>query len=158
MQRYAVVISLGSRVEAKLVVLVIVLLQVEQDRRCLKDNEVVPLAIDERRDAPVRVQLDEPRLLLHVGADVDLEHAVGPEGRLLSDSGSPNAARVYSLIVRTAVGCLELLEEHGNFVSVRRCASVKQEVLVASGHCACERDWGARGAGEGELRRSNMRW
>ena len=77
MQRYAVVISLGSRVEAKLVVLVIVLLQVEQDRRCLKDNEVVPLAIDERRDAPVGVVLGVFRGLLLALGEVEEDVLVG---------------------------------------------------------------------------------
>lgn len=77
MQLYAVVISLAGRVEAELVVLVVVLLQIEQDRRRLEDDKVVALAVNEGRDAPVWVQLDEPWLLLNIGAYVDLEDAVG---------------------------------------------------------------------------------
>ena len=46
--------------------------EVQVDRGRLEDIEVVPGAVDKRRNAPVRVQLDEPRFLLRVLADVNL--------------------------------------------------------------------------------------
>lgn len=67
-------------VEAELVPLVVVLLEVEQDRGGFKDDKVVPRAVDEHGDAAVWVQLDEPRLLLDVCADVNPVDAAGGPG------------------------------------------------------------------------------
>ena len=52
------------RVERKLAERVVVLREVEQDRGRLEDGEVAAVRVDDDGDAPVRVQLDEPGLLL----------------------------------------------------------------------------------------------
>ena len=76
LQHLAVAVGILLLVERELVVLVVVLLEVEQDRGGLEDGEVVARAVNERRDAAVGVQLDEPRLLLRVLAKIDLLDAV----------------------------------------------------------------------------------
>jgi hypothetical protein len=70
LQSLAVFIRIPSGIEAKFVILVIVLLQVQQDRSGLEDGKVIAVGIDQDGDAPVGVQLDEPRLLLSVLADI----------------------------------------------------------------------------------------
>ena len=54
-------------------VLVVVLSKVQQNCAALKDIEVVTRAIGYRRDAAVGVELDVPRLFLHVLREVDLD-------------------------------------------------------------------------------------
>lgn len=62
--------------EAELVLLVVELEQVQQLSRRLDDGERRALAVvDQGRDAPVRVQAQEPLLLLLVGRDVDERRA-----------------------------------------------------------------------------------
>jgi hypothetical protein len=76
LQSLAVFIRIPSGIEAKFVILVIVLLQVQQDRSGLEDGKVIAVGIDQDGDAPVGVQLDEPRLLLSVLADIYFLDAV----------------------------------------------------------------------------------
>lgn len=78
LEHLAVVVGLRLRIKPELVVLVIVLPQVQVDRSRLEDIKVVPRAVNERRDTAVRVQLDEPGLLLDVRPDVDALHAATP--------------------------------------------------------------------------------
>lgn len=75
LKHLAVVVGVRLRVKPELVVLVIMLPQVQVDRRRLEDIEVVPRAVNEGRDTAIRVQLDEPGLLLDVRPDVDGLHA-----------------------------------------------------------------------------------
>jgi len=47
------------------------LLQVKEDGACLEDRKIVPVGIDDGWDSTVGADLDEPRLLLGVLAEVD---------------------------------------------------------------------------------------
>jgi hypothetical protein len=60
-----VVLSLGR--ERELVLGIIVLREVQQDRRGLVDDKVVARLIDEDGDTTIGVQLNEPVLFLNVG-------------------------------------------------------------------------------------------
>lgn len=60
----------------ELAVGVVVLREVEQDRGGLEDGEVPAGVVDERGDAPVWVDGEEPRLLLLVSREVDLLGAI----------------------------------------------------------------------------------
>ena len=71
LQHLAVIIRLLAGIECELARGVIVLPEVEQDSCSLEHREVLSVGIDEHRDAPVRVQLDEPRLFLRVLGDID---------------------------------------------------------------------------------------
>ena len=75
LEQLAVVVRIGLAIEGELVVLVVVLLEVQQDGRGLEHIEVVAGAVDKRRDAAVRVHLDEPWLLLRPLPDVYWMHA-----------------------------------------------------------------------------------
>ena len=66
LQQNAPVIRVSLAVETKDIVLVVMLLQVNQNCGGLEDGEVVPAVVDDDGDTPVRVQLDEPWLLLNV--------------------------------------------------------------------------------------------
>ena len=69
---------------AELVLLVVLLDEVEEDRVGLPDNEVVVLVVHKRRDTPVRVQLRVLRRLLLALAEVEVNALVG-EPELLKD-------------------------------------------------------------------------
>ena len=76
LKHLAVIVGVRVLVERELVLLVVVLVQIEQDRGRLKHHKVIARAVNECRDAPVGVELDEPRLLLRVLAKIDLLDAV----------------------------------------------------------------------------------
>ena len=71
LKHLAPVIGVGLLVKRELVLLVIVVLKVEQNRRGLEHREVVAAAVDDDWDTAVWVQLDEPRLLLDILGDVN---------------------------------------------------------------------------------------
>lgn len=75
LQHLTVVVWVIHRIEPEFIVLVVVLSQVQQYRGTLKDIEIVARAISYRRDAAIWVQLDKPRLFLHVCRKVDWESA-----------------------------------------------------------------------------------
>lgn len=56
------------------------LLQIQQDRRCLKDGEVPTVPVLQHRDAPVGIETNEPRFLLRAFRDVDLVDASWYQG------------------------------------------------------------------------------
>lgn len=58
LKHFALLVRLCGK--AKLVVLVIVLEEVQQDSSSLEDNKVISGVIDEDGDASVRVQFEEP--------------------------------------------------------------------------------------------------
>jgi hypothetical protein len=60
-------------VERKDMVLVVVLSKVQQNCGALKDVEIVTRTIGYRRDAAVGVELDVPRLFLHIVRKFHLE-------------------------------------------------------------------------------------
>jgi len=107
LQRLAIVIGLGDGVETEFVVVVVMLLKVQQDGGSLEDNKVVAVGVNEHWDATVRVQLDEPRLLLNVLRDVDL----------------------LDFIVDARVGQLQLLKESSDLLAVGRRPGVELERL-----------------------------
>lgn len=72
LQDFAIVVGVFHGVEAELVVLIIMLLQVKQDGGALKHDEPVAGPVDESGDATVRVDLEEPRFLLLARHDVYL--------------------------------------------------------------------------------------
>lgn len=80
----------------ELILLVISLHQIIQDRAALKHAQRLPFAgageagIRERRDAAVWVDLEEPRLLLLVGGEVEFRDVVG-EAELLEEDGGLDA-------------------------------------------------------------------
>ena len=75
LQHLAVFVRARLRVERELELRVVVLLEVEEDRGGLEHGKVGAVRIDDDGDAPVRVQLDEPGLLLRPLRDVDRVYA-----------------------------------------------------------------------------------
>lgn len=71
LEHLAILVGLIARIERESARGVVMLAEVEQDGRSFKHCEVVPVAINQDWYAPVRVQLDEPRLLLRVLGDAD---------------------------------------------------------------------------------------
>ena len=75
LQHSTIFIRLSPRIEGEFERGIVVLLQVQEYRGGLKDRKIVAVAIDEDRDATVRIQLDEPGFLLCAFGDVDLVDA-----------------------------------------------------------------------------------
>ncbi len=73
-----IVVRFGGDIETKLVVLVVMLLQIEEDCSSLEDDEIVPGSIYENGDTSVWVQLNEPWFFLDVLADIYLLHSAYP--------------------------------------------------------------------------------
>lgn len=89
--------------KTQLVLRVVMFGDVIQYRQPLEDGEVVPVMVDDGRDAPVRVDGSEPGLFLGVFHDV-----YGLVGDFRDRRGG------------VAIEVLELFEKHGDFVSVWR--------------------------------------
>ena len=58
--------------ENEFALLIIVERKVQQDGGCLKNDKIVSRVVDKDGDPPVRVELDEPVLLLSHSRDVDV--------------------------------------------------------------------------------------
>lgn len=91
LEQLAVMVGVRVPVERELVLLVVVLLEVKQDRCRFENGEVVARAVDEGRDPAVRVQLDEPWLFLRVLAEVNFVDAVESIDRTSMISTSASA-------------------------------------------------------------------
>jgi hypothetical protein len=111
-----------------------VLLKVEQDCRRLDHVEVAPRAVDERRDAPIRIELDIPGFVLLAFGEVNGVYAARGGRRVRDSSASARERGRSCALVVEAVEGLELLQEDGGNVAVRRTGGVEQEWL-SSGHC-----------------------
>jgi len=107
------------------------LLQIQQNRSGLENNETVASAVDEDRYSPVRVQLDEPRLFLDVFGDVDFLDA----GFWIVVRRGRRRRRSTDLLVVDfgAVDGFEFFEEDAGFATVRGASGVKEKRL---GHAA----------------------
>ena len=86
LEHFAVVVRIIDRVKPVNEVLVIVLGEIEQNSRGLEDTEIIAGVVDEHGNATVRVQLDEPWLLLNISRNVDLRKA-GDFVRSAGESG-----------------------------------------------------------------------
>jgi hypothetical protein len=62
-------------IEDELVFLVVAFLKIQQDSSGLEHGEIIPGTIDEGRDPSVRIQFEEPRLLLDVLPELNLFNA-----------------------------------------------------------------------------------
>lgn len=71
LQRLAVIVGLGVRLEYKFVLLVVVLRKVKNNCSSLEHDKIVAASVDEDGNPAIRIQLDEPRFLLPVGPDID---------------------------------------------------------------------------------------
>jgi len=96
LKHFTVFIGVCLGVESKLLVLVIVLCEVQEDSSGLEDDEIVAGSIDEHRDPTIWVQCDEPGFLLPVGGDIDL----------------------LDIVINVGVQRLQFLEEDGDLVTV----------------------------------------
>lgn len=106
--------------EAELIVLVVSLLEVQQDRRRLKHREIVVGSIDNHRDTAVRVQLDEPGFLLGVLHDVD---GLGP--MVVSMRRCEKHPLKQDSLVLEPIRSFQLLQEDGDLESIGRARRVK---------------------------------
>src|SRR6266702_994492 len=121
-------------------VLVVVLSEVQQNCTALKDIEVVARAIGYHRDAPVGVELDIPRLFLHILRKINPDCSARCT-RSMSMHTPRTLTRhkiVHLLVVRPTVLPTQFLEKRANFEPVRGGCGVQNDRLVAfsGGHCS----------------------
>lgn len=109
---------------AKDVLSIIVLLQVKQNSRSLKDAKVPPVGIFQRRNAPIRVDSKEPIFLLLILAEGD--------------------GNVFDLKL-ARIGGFEFFGKVGAFLTVGSAGGVEDDWL----HCCAWSRWGVCG-GEGK--------
>lgn len=99
------------------------LLQIKQNGRCLKYNEIVSAAVYKDGNSPVWIEFDEPRLFLTIGPDVNLLYA----GRISVQVTNVNYY-LYSLVIdNRSVDGFELFQKDGYLVSIRCRTGVEQE-------------------------------
>ena len=96
LQGLTVIVRFLVLVEAKLIFLVVPLLQIEKDRCRLEHNEVVALAINQNRDTSVGIQLDKPVLLLDILGDVNVFQPEAVTVALSIVQGYHDAISTYS--------------------------------------------------------------
>jgi hypothetical protein len=127
LEELGVVIRARRRIEAKFVLLVIVLAEIQEDRGTLEHLETPTLAVDKGRDTAVRVDVNEPGLLLLVRGDVDVRLSARNCSALTGggNDGVPHGVGAHHSLVVEAIGGPELLEEDVRLPTVRGRAGIQ---------------------------------